>query len=329
MLEDRAELVLRDADPGILHREADQSRLAGRRLDADRHGAFGRELERIVHEIGEHLSEPDRIRPDHRLGRQGDLRREIEALAIRPVREQPQDAFDRLADVEIERFDLQLAGLDLGQVEDVVDDGEQAFAGPCDHLRLAARVARQVSLRQEFRHDQDAVHRRADFVAHGRQEVGLGAVRGGGFGSCLGVIACPVRDIALQAFAMLGEALVAVADVRQHAVEAVDQHANLVVLLLRQDQTVIMVAPDLAHGGREREQRGRDRRLHADRQHQAREQRHRGADDREAPRVEDAPEEVARVDDQAEGADRLALEDDRDARLDGAAGNELAHGQGG
>jgi hypothetical protein len=73
----------------------------------------------------------------------------------------------------------QLAGLDLGKVEDVVDDAEQVLGGAMDLLDVVALLGggRDLGLQREVRHADDGVHRRADFVAHVGQEVALGAGR--------------------------------------------------------------------------------------------------------------------------------------------------------
>jgi hypothetical protein len=52
-----------------------------------------------------------------------------------------------------------------------------------DRRQQLALLRRQLGFQRQIGHADDAVHRRADFVAHVRQEVALGAV--GGFGSLL------------------------------------------------------------------------------------------------------------------------------------------------
>ena len=50
--------------------------------------------------------------------------------------------FPALAKVEADVFELELAGFDLGEVEDVVDDGEQRVRGELDGLQVVALLAR-------------------------------------------------------------------------------------------------------------------------------------------------------------------------------------------
>ena len=84
------------------------------------------------------------------------------------------------------RLELELAGLDLREVEDVVDEPQQRVGRRCARSSrysrcsgVSARVERQLG------HAEDAVHRRADLVAHVREELALGAV--GGLGGLLGL----------------------------------------------------------------------------------------------------------------------------------------------
>ena len=91
-------------------------------------------------------------------------------------------------------FHLQLASLDLREVEDVVDDAEE---GLCSHLCLCQIVALlrgQIGLQGQMGHSEDRIHGGADLMAHVGEEVGLGLGGGHGFffGSdeiCFGLLA--------------------------------------------------------------------------------------------------------------------------------------------
>ena len=102
-------------------------------------------------------------------------------------------------------------------------------AGLGDHLGEAALLGRQLAGGQHLGHHHDAVHRRADFVAHGGQEVALGDV--GGLGGLLGDVQVggALGDGPLQPGHVLGDGFVALADLGQHVVEAGHQVADLVV----------------------------------------------------------------------------------------------------
>ena len=87
-----------------------------------------------------------------------------------------------------ERFrrNFEIAGVHLGHVEDAVDDRQQMLAGIVDQLRIflaARRIDHQhVFLNDHLRESDDGVQRRAQFMAHGGEEAGLGRIRllGGG-----------------------------------------------------------------------------------------------------------------------------------------------------
>ena len=95
---------------------------------------------------------------------------------------------DELVEVEIVEEEVHLAGLDLGDVEDVVDHREQVLAGSADLLQIADLLAAAVELgvlEQDLAVADDGVERSAQLVAHLGQELGLGAV--GALGLVLGV----------------------------------------------------------------------------------------------------------------------------------------------
>ncbi len=72
-------------------------------------------------------------------------------------------------------LELELAGLDLRQVEDVVDHLQQVPRGVADLARARSRCSRVVRVAaQQVGQADDGVHRRADLVAHVGQEGALG-----------------------------------------------------------------------------------------------------------------------------------------------------------
>src|SRR5690606_5211555 len=75
--------------------------------------------------------------------------------------------------------------LQLGVVEDVVDDAQQLLRGFVRGAQHLALLRRQVAVRDQLQHRDDAVERGADLVAHRGQELALG--QGRGFGRLLGL----------------------------------------------------------------------------------------------------------------------------------------------
>ncbi len=77
--------------------------------------------------------------------------------------------------------------LDLGEVEDVIDDREQRFAAHADDLDKLALLGGQLGVQQDVRHADNAVHRGADFVAHIGEKLRFQA------GRFQGGVPCPGR----------------------------------------------------------------------------------------------------------------------------------------
>ena len=87
--------------------------------------------------------------------------------------------------VEGPGFQVDLAPFDLGEVEDVVDDRQQALAGGEDMAHPLPWLGGQVLQFQQLRQSQHGIHRGADFMAHVGQELALGGI--GPFGVVLGL----------------------------------------------------------------------------------------------------------------------------------------------
>ncbi len=85
---------------------------------------FG-ELDRVAHEIDQHLPQAAGI-ADEAVGNIGlDATGELEPLLVRGQGEQPYGSFHRIAQAERNRFEREPAGLDFRDVEDVVQDAKQ------------------------------------------------------------------------------------------------------------------------------------------------------------------------------------------------------------
>ena len=126
----------RDARAGVLHDDLDDV-LVGPSLgevDGDVDRAAVGELHRVRPEVGQDLLPAHGVATDVRRdpGRHGEP--EVQALPAGLGPEQPDRPLDDRAHLEVDQLELELAGLDLGQVEDVVDDAAQASsrrrAGP-------------------------------------------------------------------------------------------------------------------------------------------------------------------------------------------------------
>jgi hypothetical protein len=124
----------------------------------------------------------------------------------------------------------------------------------------------QLGRLQQLGHADDAVHRRADLVAHARQKLALGAA--GALRRLLGARslhrwpACSspirlaqvfgaLRHLLLEELAILFEARVAMANLRQHLIEAFDQRADLILGTSLNPQSVVLLGRYALHGLRQ------------------------------------------------------------------------------
>ena len=88
----------------------------------------------------------------------------------------PIDLVDQRRELHRLRIELELAGLDLGQVEHLVDEAEQVSAGAVHALQRLQRLLRAEARRVGDHHlgqPDDGVERRAQLVAHAGDELRL------------------------------------------------------------------------------------------------------------------------------------------------------------
>ena len=164
-----------DADAGVPHREGQPALVRAHRQDDL---AGGGELHGVAEQVHEHLAQPGGVADED--GRQagGQVARQVEALGAGLHGDQVQRALHAVAQREGPGLQLQLARLDLGEVQDVVDDRQQGVTAAPDGLGVVALLGVQRGVEQQAAHADDGVHRGADLVAHGGEEGRLGR-RGG------------------------------------------------------------------------------------------------------------------------------------------------------
>ena len=181
----------------------------------------------------------------------------------RALAKQPQHRFAGLFRVDVELLDFEPPRLDLGEIENIVDDRQQVLTGFRAHVGVTARAAGQFAARQQFGHDQDAVHRRADLVAHGGEEVGFGLIGRLGFRSGCLEVAGAVGDLLFQEFEVLVQAPVALVSIVDHRIEAGDQHAHFVATFRPHRDAVVARIRDPPYRRGQSAQRLNDRVLQA------------------------------------------------------------------
>ena len=106
---------------------------------------------------------------------------EFETFAVGHVGDEVEGVLDGFAEVVGDFFDFEFAGFDFGEVEDVVDDGEEGFARGADGADEVFLGFVEFGFGEEAGHADDAVHGGADFVRHVGEELAFGF--GGVFGA--------------------------------------------------------------------------------------------------------------------------------------------------
>ena len=177
LAEHALDIFLADADAGIGH---DQANLRiGALHRGGHHAARGRELDRVGQEVEQRLPEAPAI------GHQGadvlgavDLQRD--ALMVRALVGERLDAVEQRAQVDRGDLELQIAGLDGGQIQDIVDQRGQALRGHHDAaavLQLALIELAEVLVLQDLGEADDGVQGRAQLVGDVGDELGFQPVR--------------------------------------------------------------------------------------------------------------------------------------------------------
>jgi hypothetical protein len=77
--------------------------------------------------------------------------------------------------VKLNRAQLKFTGLDLGKIQNVVEDRHQRIRRFFDRAKIFPLLAVHSLLQRKFGHPQNAVHRCADLVTHVGQKLALGA----------------------------------------------------------------------------------------------------------------------------------------------------------
>ena len=139
------------------------------------------------------------------------------------------------------------------------DQCQQRLARLFNRLGKLALRSLEIRRQQQFRHSEDAVHRRSDLVAHACQKIALGAARR--LGGLLGFQRLLNRK--LQLLICFGEFDVPNAQLRKHAIEAAHQRSDLITAGQFCAQRVILVLTHPLHQVGKAQDRAGDESLQA------------------------------------------------------------------
>ena len=168
------QIVGGDADAGVLDLDAEGQRpgSAGTQRDPT---AFGRELDGVGQVVVEHLLEACRV--EHQaVQRRIDVDFKVQLLVHQHAVEYRADIAHQAAQVHRLGAEVELARLDLGQVEHVVDQAQQVVAAAADvaqELLMLGRCHRHSARVQQLGEADDRVQRRAQLMRHVGEELAL------------------------------------------------------------------------------------------------------------------------------------------------------------
>ncbi len=154
-------------------------------VDPEHHLSPLGELDGVADQVDEDLAQAAGVAREG-IGHVGrDVVGELQPFLVGAQGERGHGVVQGIAEVEVDEIQVELAGLDLGEVEDVVDHGQQVIGRELHHPEVLALLGGELGVESQLGHADDAVHGRADLVAHVGQELALGA--GGRLGGLLGL----------------------------------------------------------------------------------------------------------------------------------------------
>ncbi len=177
--EDGGLFFLIDSDSRVAHGEITVHFAAVARLGLNAHHHFAAlgELDCIAHQVEHDLAQPDRV-AEQRIGSVGpDFIGELQALPVGLECQSFHGVAHALAQRERNCLDFQPPGLDLREIQNVVDDRQKGAARGLYEIKVLALLRRQSRLQGELGHPDDGIHRGPDFVAHVGQKLRLCQIR--------------------------------------------------------------------------------------------------------------------------------------------------------
>ena len=173
LLEDPLVILGGDARAGVGDRDPHLAvECAARHVDGP---ARRRELHGVREQVEDHLSDPALVAVDD-VDVRNRRQRDLDAVLRRPLAHHHDAALERLPQRERRDLELDLPGLDLGEVEDVVDQRQQVVGRGQDVvevLRLLLVDVAEQPLAQHLREADDRVQRRPQLVRHVGEELRL------------------------------------------------------------------------------------------------------------------------------------------------------------
>ncbi|MGB0127277.1 MAG: hypothetical protein WBP72_06525, partial [Rhodocyclaceae bacterium] len=134
------------------------------------------EFDGVAEEVHQDLAQPNWVASHTRGQLRSNPSQEFQALCLRTLGNHLAHFIDQIAQDEIDFVEFQLARFDLGEIEYLVEGGQQRLGRALGHLAIAALLVVQVRFQHQRHHPEHPVHRRADLVTHVGEKLGFGHV---------------------------------------------------------------------------------------------------------------------------------------------------------
>ncbi|MNQ57292.1 hypothetical protein D3C85_714420 [compost metagenome] len=161
-----------NADAGIANAEAqlDGFALAVRPLHHQSDLPLFGELDGVADQVDQHLLQALGITDERQRHIGLDPDHQLQVLVRGVDRHHRGQRTEHIVQAERRRGDRQVPGLQLGEVQHVIENHQQGFACAPEHLQVLALVGGEGGARQQLGDAQHGVHRGADLVAHAGDE---------------------------------------------------------------------------------------------------------------------------------------------------------------
>ena len=147
------------------------------RHDFDNNFPLVRKLDRIAGKVHNDLPQSSGISDQNVRDFRSDSASQFDPLTRRSRRQRVSGIADAVAQAERDRFEFELSGLDLREVENVVEQSQQRVGRLAHHIEIVALVCLKSGTGQQLCHPNDTVHWRADFMTHVGKKFAFRSVR--------------------------------------------------------------------------------------------------------------------------------------------------------
>src|SRR5690606_17607723 len=117
--------------------------------------AAGGELDRIAHEVHQHLPQVRHVAQNSFGNLWPHVAYKFESTFVCRHGEGLENTCDRIAYIELDPLDIEAPSLNLGKIQDVIDERQERFGALGNDLDMLSLTRRQLAVEQQFRHADD------------------------------------------------------------------------------------------------------------------------------------------------------------------------------